>query len=68
MQGKTRGLVLSHDKIDHCKIEGIVPRRFHRWMKVFGKVDSERMPVRKVWDHAIDLREEFVPSIPLVEK
>ena len=20
------------------------------------------MPVRKVWDHAIDLREEFVPS------
>ena len=23
-------------------------------MKVFGKVESERMPVRKVWDHAID--------------
>jgi len=31
-------------------------------MKVFGKVESERMPVIKVWDHAIDLREEFVPS------
>jgi len=31
-------------------------------MKVFGKVESERMPVRKIWDHAIDLREEFVPS------
>jgi len=31
-------------------------------MKVFGKVESERMPVRKVWDHAINLREEFVPS------
>jgi len=49
-------------EMGHCKIEGIVPRRFHRWMKVFGKVESERMPVRKVWDHAIDLREEFVPS------
>jgi len=31
-------------------------------MKVFGKVESKRILVRKVWDHAIDLREEFVPS------
>jgi len=22
-------------------------------------VESERMPVRKVWDHAIDLKEDF---------
>jgi len=29
---------------------------------VFGKVESERMPVRKVWDHAIDLKEEFKVS------
>ena len=43
-------------EMDHCKIEGMVPKRFHRWIKVFGKVESERMPVRKVWDHAIDLR------------
>jgi len=28
-------------------------------LKVFGKVESERMPVRKVWDHAIDLRDDF---------
>jgi len=35
-------------EMDHCKIEGMVPRRFYRWMKVFGKVESERMLVRKV--------------------
>jgi len=29
---------------------------------VFGKVESERMPMRKVWDHAIDLKEMFVPQ------
>jgi len=29
---------------------------------VFGKVESERMPVRKVWDHAIDLKEDFKAS------
>jgi len=29
---------------------------------VFGKVESERMLVQKVWDHAIDVREDFKPS------
>jgi len=29
---------------------------------VFGKVESERMPVKKVWDHAIDLKEDFKAS------
>ena len=28
---------------------------------MFGKKQSERMPMRKLWDHAIDVREEFVP-------
>ena len=31
-------------------------------MKVFEKKDLERMPTRKAWDHAIDLREGFVPK------
>ena len=29
-------------------------------MKVFEKKESERMPIKKTWDHAIDLREGFV--------
>ena len=49
-------------EIDHHKIETIVPKQFHQWLKVFGKVESERMPVRKVWDHAIDVKEDFKPS------
>jgi len=49
-------------EIDHRKIETMVPKRFYRWLKVFGKVESERMPVRKVWDHAIDVKEDFKPS------
>jgi len=39
----------------------MVPKRFHKWLKVFRKQESERMPVCKTWDHAIDLQEEFVP-------
>jgi len=40
----------------------LVPERFHEWIKVFGKKQSERMPMRKVWDHAIDVKEGFVPK------
>ena len=49
-------------EIDYRKIETMVPKRFHRWLKVFGKVELERMPVRKVWDHAINVKEDFRPS------
>ena len=39
----------------------LVLEKFHKWIKVFGKKQSERMPTRKVWDHAIDVKEGFVP-------
>jgi len=29
---------------------------------VFGKIESERMPTRKIWDHVIDLKKEFKAS------
>jgi len=47
---------------DHKKIEEMVPKRFLKWRKVFGKMESERMPTRKIWDHAIDLKETFKPQ------
>ena len=42
------------------KVEDIVPRRFYRWLKVFGKQELERILVCKPWDYAIDLQEEFI--------
>ena len=50
------------DLIELRATEEMVPQRFHKYLKVFEKKDSERMPTRKAWDHAIDLREEFVPE------
>jgi len=38
-----------------------VPQKFHKWFQVFEKTESERIPVRKPWDHVINLREDFVP-------
>ena len=46
-------------EIDHRKIEEMVPKKFLKQRKVFGKVESERMPTRKIWDHAINLKETF---------
>ena len=39
----------------------LVPERFHQWIKMFGKKQSERMPTRKVWDHVIEVKKGFVP-------
>ena len=47
---------------DYKKIEEIVPKRFLKWKKVFGKIESKRMPTRKIWDYAIDLKETFKPQ------
>ena len=39
----------------------LVPEKFHKWIKVFSKKQSEWIPTRKVWNHAIDVRKGFVP-------
>jgi len=46
-------------EVDYKKIEKMVSKRFLKWRKMFGKVELERMPTRKIWDHAIDLKETF---------
>ena len=38
----------------------LVLEKFHRWIKIFGKKQLERMPMRKLWDHAIEVKEGFV--------
>lgn len=49
--------------------EEIIPPQFHKYLKVFSEKEAERFPVKKPWDHAIDLKESFVPkkgrNIPL---
>jgi len=44
-----------------AKARKLVPEKFHEWIKVFGKKQSERMLTRKLWDHAIEMKEGFIP-------
>ena len=50
------------DLIELKATEEMVPRQFHKYLKVFEKKDSERILMRKAWNHAIDLREGLVPK------
>jgi len=50
------------DLIELRTVEKMVQRWFHKYLKMFEKKESERIPIRKAWDHAIDLREGFVPK------
>ena len=50
------------DLIELRAIEEMVSKQFHKYLKVFEEKDSKRMPMRKAWDHAINLREGFVPK------
>ena len=50
--------------------EELVPKKYHKFLKVFSKKESEHMPLQKPWDHAIDLKDTFKPKkghiIPLL--
>ena len=48
-------------ELDREKVRKMVPQRSHKWLKVFKKAESKRIPVRKPQDYAINLREYFVP-------
>ena len=52
--GSVAGLFLT------AEARKLVPEKSHQWIKVIRKKQSERMPTRKVWDHAIEVKEGFV--------
>jgi len=33
-------------EVDHRKVGEMVPKRFHKWLKVFGKVECHKSPAR----------------------
>ena len=47
---------------DEEMLKRLVPKKFWKWKRVFGKKESERMPVQKTWDHTIELKEGFIPK------
>jgi len=60
-EGERKEVKKAEKDKDEEVLRKLVPKRFWRWKKVFGKKESERMPVQKTWDYVIELKEGFVP-------
>ena len=56
---KEKAVKRTKEDEDKKVLRELVPKKLR---KVFGKKKSERMPVRKAWDHAIELKEGFMPK------
>ena len=48
------------DLIEIRMVEKIVSRMFYKYLKIFEKKELEKIQIRKLQNHTIDLREEFV--------
>ena len=44
-----------------AEVKKMVTEKYHQWIKVFGKKQSERMLTKKLWNHAIGTKKGFVP-------
>jgi hypothetical protein len=40
----------------------VLPEQYQEYASVFDKRTSERMPIERPWDHAIDPKDDFVPK------
>ena len=54
------------------KTKKLVSLRFYKWIQIFKKKASEKIPIKKIWDHIIEIKERFIQkkrkSISLVER
>ena len=42
--------------------EELVPQCYHSYLDIFSEKAASRFPLRKPWDHAIDLKDTFKPK------
>ena len=53
-------------------VEDMVPTRFHKYLSVFKKKESEHLPLCKPWDHGIETKSGFqleeIKSVCLITK
>ncbi|KAI5115080.1 hypothetical protein M0805_006452 [Coniferiporia weirii] len=42
-------------------LETTIPTRYHKYLHLFQKKAAERFPISRPYDHAIDLKQDFIP-------
>ena len=54
-----RVLEAQQEKPKEKTSEELVPKEYHKFLKVFSKKESKHMLLQKPWDHTIDLKDTF---------
>ena len=57
-----RALEAQQEKPKEKTPEELVPKEYHKFLKVFLKKESKCMPLWKPWDRTIDLKDTFKPK------
>ena len=52
-------LEVQQEKPKEKTSEELVSKEYHKFLKVFSKKEFKHMPLRKPWDHTIDLKDMF---------
>src|SRR5271155_4927689 len=50
------------EKKEEKTLEQMVPRELMKYKSVFDEVEASRFPESRPWDHAIDLKDDFIPK------
>src|SRR6201994_4573026 len=61
-QNTSQQLFNKEQKKREANAKKAVPKKFYKYLKVFSKTESEKMPPRREWDHKIDLKPDFAPK------
>lgn len=54
-------LAQQNHKTNDLTIPEIIPKEYHQYLSVFEKKASECFPISRPYDHAIDLKPDFIP-------
>ena len=59
---KAHELKVTIDELTLEEAQKQVPKEYWEFLDIFSKKSSDCMPLRKPWDHGIDLKEDFPPK------
>jgi hypothetical protein len=57
---------LQEPKDDNPNIKAIVPPEYHQYLKIFEKVNADKLPPHRPYDHKIPLEYSFQPPFGLL--
>ncbi|KAI5115593.1 hypothetical protein M0805_001632 [Coniferiporia weirii] len=58
----TTATSLTQEHIQEAKpLTNMIPWEYHHYLNIFQKQSAERFPISRPYDHAIDLKPDFIP-------